>query len=175
MTWEIALWLTKFVHLSTISVWAGGLLCLPVLISRNREKENVSLHRTVRFLYVGLISPAAFAAIASGTVLIFMQSTFNHWFAAKMLLVGVMAALHVVTGLRLVAVFSRRVTFRTLPAMTLTVFLACLMGTIFWIVLAKPDFDYLAFAADYMQPGFLGERYPVLKFWQNIDLEGAQP
>ncbi len=169
MTFEIYLWLLKFIHLSTISLWAGGLLCLPTLIALNRPEEDVPLHKTVRFLYVVLVSPAALVAIASGTALIFMQGAYDEWFSAKMAAVGLMVILHVFTGLRLVASFSRGLMFSIIPATMLTISLLSVIAAILWIVLAKPDYDLSGFYETVFQPGYLGEHYPYLKFWENLN------
>lgn len=173
MTEEIIIWITKFVHLATISVWAGGLICLPSLIAMNKPKEDVALHKTVRFLYVYLVSPAAFLAVASGTLLIFLQATYNEWFSMKMAFVGVMVLLHVFTGLRLVASFSKGKLFPKIPSIILTIFLSIVIIIILWIVLVKPPYDLTNFFEIYFTPGSLGERYPFLKFWENEWFWGA--
>ena len=99
---ETVLWLTKFLHLATISLWAAGLLTLPFLITQRRLVEGEALHRLhamTRLLYTGLVSPAAFIAIGSGIALIFLQATYVEWFSAKMVFVGLLVGLHIVTGL----------------------------------------------------------------------------
>ena len=105
--------LLKFVHLAAIALWSGGLIALPFLFWQRRALEAGldldRLHRVARLVYVELTSPAAFIAIGSGTALIFLQATFQEWFSLKMLLVGIMAMLHVLAGLVLVAaVLARR-------------------------------------------------------------------
>ena len=93
----------KFIHLAAIAIWSGGLIVLPFLFWQRRAlapgRDLERLHRITRLVYVELTSPAAFVAIASGTALIFLQTTFTEWFSLKMVLVGAMAMLHVVAGL----------------------------------------------------------------------------
>lgn len=152
--------LLKFVHIGAIGVWAAGLIILPFLFWQRRLLpaagfELDRLHRLTRFVYVGLTSPAAFAAIASGTVLIFVQETFAEWFSVKMLLVGAMAMLHVVAGLtgtRLVLSGGR---FGTVSFLALTGAYLVLMLSIIWVVLAKPAIDTRALAPDLFAPGGL--------------------
>src|SRR5690606_2575132 len=94
--------LLKFLHIAAISVWAAGLICFPFL---NRQLAEVHtrtqrnrLHSMARFFYVIILSPAAFIAIGTGIALIFQQRTFTLWFSIKLLLVGLLAILHLLTG-----------------------------------------------------------------------------
>ena len=118
--------LLKFVHLAAIAVWSAGLIALPFMFWQRRMigagMELDRLHRMTRFVYVGMASPAAFIAIGSGTVLIFLQATFQEWFSVKMVLVGALAMLHVAAGLVLerilflVAPFSGRLSYVALSS-----------------------------------------------------------
>jgi len=105
---------------------------------------------------VALTSPAAFIAIGSGTVLIFLQATFEEWFSLKMLLVGIMAMLHVVAGLILMQLFSPDGRFGRFSYLTLTSSYIVLIIAIIWVVLAKPHIDSNQFAAHLFEPGGLG-------------------
>ena len=91
------LWL-KILHIATLSVWCAGLVGLPLLYARRPVVAEggplFELQAFTRFLFVTLVSPAAFLAIGSGTALIFLRETFTLWFAAKLLAVGVLALLH---------------------------------------------------------------------------------
>jgi protoporphyrinogen IX oxidase len=160
----------KFVHLATISVWSGGLIALPFLFWQRRGIETGPeldrLHRLTRFLYVEMASPAAFLAIGSGTVLIFLQTTFLEWFSLKMLLVGIMVMLHVVAGLVLMRLFEPSGHFGRLFYFALTSAYLVLITAIIWVVLAKPHIDSNQFATNLFAPGglrqFLGEiRMPM--------------
>lgn len=167
MTGEGAVWIAKFVHLAAIPLWAGGLVGLPALIALDRPGGGERLHRMVRALYVGLVSPAAFVAIGSGTALIFLQATFQEWFSAKMAFVALMAALHVVIGLVLLRSFGRD---RPLPGWQATALTGALIAAILpilWLVLAKPHLPSDALGPALFAPGALGDRLPALRFWES--------
>lgn len=152
----------KFVHLATIAVWSGGLLVLPLLFWQRRLVTHVDelerLHRVTRFVYVVMTSPAAFIAIASGTALIFLQTTFREWFSLKMVLVGAMAMLHVLAGLTAVQVFAPGGRFGRAAFIVLTSLYLVLIVAILWVVLAKPGIDANAITPHLFEPGVLGER-----------------
>jgi protoporphyrinogen IX oxidase len=149
----------KFVHLATIAVWSAGLIVLPFLFWQRRGlpagSELDRLHRMTRFVYVAMTSPAAFLAIGSGTVLIFLQSTFREWFTLKMLLVGAMVMLHVFAGLVAMRVFAPDGRFGLRSCVALTGMYLALIVAIIWVVLAKPAIDSRQFAGDLFQPGAL--------------------
>jgi protoporphyrinogen IX oxidase len=150
----------KFIHLAAIAIWSGGLLALPFLFWQRRVlkagPDLDRLHRITRLVYVELTSPAAFIAIASGTALIFLQSTFAEWFTIKMVLVGLMAMLHVVAGLVMHQLFSPSGRFGRLSFVVLSSSYAVLITAIVWVVLAKPHIDSNQFAVNLFKPGGLG-------------------
>jgi uncharacterized membrane protein len=149
----------KFVHIATIAVWAGGLIVLPFLFWQRRplaaRLELERLHRVTRFVYVKTTSPAAFVAIGSGAALIFLQSTYQEWFALKMLFVGGMVMLHVVAGLVTTHVFAPDGRFGLASCIALTSAYLVLIVAIIWVVLAKPKIDSSQFATDLFAPGAL--------------------
>lgn len=152
--------LLKFVHLAAIAIWSGGLVVLPFLFRQRiglaAGPELFRLHRFVRFVYVGMASPAAFIAIASGTALIFLQTTFLEWFSLKMVLVGLMVMLHVVAALIIAHLFEPGRTFGRGPYVALTAGYLVLITSIIWVVLAKPHLDSNQFAKELFAPGGLG-------------------
>jgi putative membrane protein len=149
----------KFVHIATIAVWAGGLIVLPFLFWQRRPLaaglELERLHRVTRFVYVKTTSPAAFVAIGSGAALIFLQGTYQEWFALKMLFVGCMVMLHVVAGLVTTHVFAPDGRFGLPSCIALTSAYLVLIVAIIWVVLAKPKIDSNQFATDLFAPGAL--------------------
>jgi uncharacterized membrane protein len=149
----------KFIHLATIAVWSGGLIALPFLFWQRPGIETGPeldrLHRTTRFVYVGMTSPAAFLAIASGTALIFLQATFLEWFSLKMLLVSMMVMLHVVSGLILGRLFEPAAGFGRFSCVALTGAYLVLITATIWVVLAKPHIDSNQFATNLFAPGGL--------------------
>src|SRR5690606_32129029 len=102
------IWL-KTLHLAAIAIWSAGLLGLPGLfVGRTHVPDEQSKHRlqaAVRFLYVGIVSPAAFVAVGSGTALIFLRQSFEPWFTLKLALVGALVTIHILTGLVIIRLF----------------------------------------------------------------------
>jgi len=151
--------LFKFIHLGTIAIWSAGLIVLPFLFWQRRGlqmgQELDRLHRLTRFVYVEMTSPAAFVAIGSGTVLIFLQTTFLEWFSLKMVLVGILVMLHVVAGLTLMHLFEPGGSFGRFSYTALTVSYLVVITAIIWVVLAKPHVDSNQFATDLFAPGGL--------------------
>ena len=141
-------WL-KFVHLAAISIWCAGLICLPGLYAQRHTVESddalYRLQGLVRFAYVTLISPAAFVAIGSGIGLVFVQSTFVEWFSLKMALVGVLAVIHILTGLVIIRLFEKGEMYPAWRFVAVTIA----------VVLAKPPLDFDWVPADWVRPGAL--------------------
>jgi protoporphyrinogen IX oxidase len=152
--------LLKFIHLAAITIWSAGLIVLPFLFWQRRTLQArvdlERLHLMTRFVYVGMASPAAFIAIGSGTVLIFLQATFQEWFTIKMVLVGAMVMLHVAAGLVLARIFLPDGRFGRLSYVTLSSAYLVLIIAIVWVVLAKPQIDSNQFATALFEPGALG-------------------
>lgn len=152
-------WL-KFVHVGAIALWAGGLIALPFLYRQRHGVEGEALHRLhafTRFLYVKLVSPAAFVAIASGTALILLQATYANWFVAKLLAVAVMTGIHIFSGLVILKVFERNGRYpalRFLLALPLTLTTICV---ILALVLGKPKLDWPGALQDFFAPGALAQ------------------
>jgi Predicted membrane protein len=136
------LWL-KGVHLVAIAFWAGGLLMLPSLfVRRQRVPDQDALHRlqaVVRFVYVAVISPAAFLAVASGIGLAFLREAFLPWFSLKLLAVGVLVALHILAGMVVIRLFEEDGSYPPSRAMAATTTGLLAVTAILVLVLAKPD------------------------------------
>ncbi len=139
-------WL-KFVHIAAIAIWSAGLICLPGLyVQRARVPDETSLHRLhrlVRFLYIAMMSPAAFVGIATGTALIFLRETWAPWMGAKLVFVGLMTTTHILTGLVIGRVFERGQVYATWRYATVTAFTLLIVSAILVVVLAKPDLPSL--------------------------------
>ena len=152
----------KFLHIAAISIWSAGLICLPGLYVQRVHAADSALHRLqalVRYLYVGLMSPAAFAAIASGTALIFMRQTFQPWFGYKLLFVGVMATLHLLTGLVIIKLFNEGQIYPVWRFVAVTLLTVLVVCAILFLVLAKPNLPNFL-PQDLFQPGSLGRLIP---------------
>src|SRR5262249_10090170 len=98
---------------------------------------------------------AAFLAIGSGTILIFLQTTFLEWFSLKMLLVAILVMLHVTAGLILAHLFQPSGHFGRFSYVGLTSAYLLLITGVIWVVLAKPHIDSNQFATNLFTPGGL--------------------
>jgi protoporphyrinogen IX oxidase len=99
---------TKALHIAGLMVWCAGLLVLPTVFFRRnglRGEELHELHRLARAVFVGVTSPAAFIAVIAGISLIFLREVFTLLMALKLLAVGGLAVVHVLTGYTLRHVF----------------------------------------------------------------------
>ncbi|MRX50671.1 hypothetical protein GI374_09485 [Paracoccus sp. S-4012] len=180
MTAETWVWLLKFVHVSAIAMWVGGLLSMPYLIwQRHGLLESVGahavhrLHRAVRMVHVGMTSPAAVIAIGTGVPLIFLRETYDPWFMAKLLFVGVLVLAHNIASRTERRVFAddpvradpdegggeTGVRLSGARALALGVMIAIGSSGVLVTVLGKPDWNLRALAPELLQPGALG---PIL-------------
>jgi putative membrane protein len=92
---------TKAIHIGAIMVWCGGLLVLPMIFAQRaglRGEPLHELHRFARSVFIHVTSPAAFAAVAAGILLIFLRDVFTAWMALKLVAVGLLVALHIRQG-----------------------------------------------------------------------------
>ncbi len=162
------IWISKLLHLVAISVWAGGLVVVPFLLWQRRGLMGEPLHRLhrmVRTLYVVILSPAAFVAIASGITLIFLQTTFVEWFSVKLVIVGILVALHVWAGLLILQVFDPGGQISRGGAVSMTVATLATVTGVLVIVLWKPQIDAVALAPDLFHPGRLAEILAPVSAW----------
>ncbi len=93
----------KLIHIAAIVVWSAGLLYLPGLFARHPGAMGDPdafrrLRRQTRLVYVGLMSPAAVIAVASGTVLVFLAASLGGWMVLKLFAVAAMVLLHAYLG-----------------------------------------------------------------------------
>lgn len=161
----------KFIHIATISIWAAGLVCLPFLFAQRKDVEAGDehaihrLHAMVRFLYVVVLSPAAFLAVGSGTVLIFLQSTYEPWFALKMALVGVMVVIHLLSGLLILKLFDETARYSRLRYVVVTGGTLLVVSAILVVVSAKPVIDFDRMVPDWVAPGALSAIVSQMLGW----------
>ena len=160
--------LLKLVHVLAIGLWAAGLLTLPFLYGQRRQlagKALYRLHNFTRFFYVKIVSPAAFVAVVSGIVLIFVEATFVPWFSLKLLLVGMMVMIHVMSGLMILRLFEPGQTYSTRRVILVTTLTATVIAAILAVVLGKPQWFAAAWITAFFAPGALGEMFPFLTAW----------
>ncbi len=135
--------LVKFVHFVAISVWVAGLIGLPGLYVQRAHVKNdddrFRLQNIVRFSYVKVLSPAAFIAVASGTTLIFLQSTYLSWFSAKLVLVAFLVLIHVMTGLVILRLFNEGEIYPPWRFVLVTAISSIIALGVVYLALAKPE------------------------------------
>lgn len=152
----------KSLHLIAIAIWASGLVCLPGLYrQRKKLRDHAALSRlqgVARFLYVVVISPAAFLAIGSGTALIFIRHVFEPWLFVKLVMVGAMVTVHVITGLVIVRHFEDGGDYPAWRFVAVTILSASIVTAVLFLALAKPDVPALAASAMF-EPGALGQQF----------------
>lgn len=155
----MVLWL-KFIHVGAICLWSAGLVALPLLYRQRRGLSGeplFRLHAFTRFFYVAIVSPAAFVAIASGTVLILLEETYANWFSAKLVMVAVMTGIHIFSGLMILKLFEPHghyPAWRSAVMITLTVLV---IATILALVLGKPRLVVPEALVALFAPGALSE------------------
>ncbi|WP_068464661.1 CopD family protein [Hyphomicrobium sulfonivorans] len=99
--------LVKFIHISAIAVWVGGLVVLPAIYAqlgattdRGQHVEAMPrLQEAMKFTYVGVLSPAAFVAVVSGIFLVFQSTVVAPWFGLKLALAAGLVIAHSLAGL----------------------------------------------------------------------------
>ncbi|NMG65939.1 hypothetical protein GPA19_13390 [Azoarcus indigens] len=136
-------WLKVF-HFAALIVWCGLLLYLPVLVRAAwapQDADEDRLHaRLARLLFIGISTPAALLAIASGTVLFVREDVVQLWLVAKLTAVAGMVCCHAGCGALILKVerapppplgLRRRASACGLGA-------AVFIGLTLWLVLAKP-------------------------------------
>jgi len=162
------IWMAKLLHLTTVSIWMAGLVVVPFLLWQRtglKDEPRHRLHRLVRTLYIHITSPAAFVAIASGTLLIFLQVTFVEWFSIKLVLVGILTALHVLAGLLILRVFAVGGMIGGGRVLSITAATLAAMLGVLLMVLWKPQIDALALAPTLFRPGRLAEILAPVTAW----------
>lgn len=151
----------KFIHIAAIAVWCAGLIALPSLyVQRSHAASEGVLFRLqalVRFAYVTLISPAAFVAVGSGIVLIFLRQTYAPWFHVKLAFVTLLVIIHVLSGLVIIRLFDEGQSYPVWRFVAVTAMTVASATAIITVVLLKPDFgaDFLPEALS--EPGALRE------------------
>lgn len=150
----------KFVHVGAIALWSAGLVALPFIYRQRGGLKGAPLHRLhefARFLYVGIVSPAAFVAVGSGTALVFIEGTYEAWFSAKLALVAVMTGIHIFSGLMVIRLFEpegKYPLWRFALVMPFTLLVVC---SILVMVLSKPELGLPDDFAAFFAPGALSQ------------------
>jgi len=132
----------KFLHMGALAIWCAGLLILPTLFAGRPPSTGSCLYNLQRFTrrsYVQVISPAAFATIASGVALIFASHVYAPWMIVKLAVVGGLVMLHLRLGYVIQLVFEPGASFAQWRHITSILTLSCVMLVILALALGKPS------------------------------------
>ncbi|MFU8830945.1 MAG: CopD family protein [Wenzhouxiangella sp.] len=132
----------KLIHISAIVIWSAGLLYLPGLFAEHVGTTDDDAFRRLRsktrLVFVGLASPAAVIAIASGTILVFLAASLGGWMVLKLFAVSAMVFLHIYFG-HLMGLLYRAPGFRRPFAhLLLLVPVIFIATTVIYLVTGKP-------------------------------------
>lgn len=145
----------KSLHILALFLWCGGLVALPLMLSRhdpsNSPAHFVRVRRATHLTYTIGVTPAAVVAVVAGTWLIFFREVLVPWLYAKLFFVALLVGAHAWIGQIMVDVAEtkrrRRPPGPYLPiAAVLLPILAILI-----LVLGKPELSGVAL------PGWLTE------------------
>ena len=170
--------LVKFIHIAAIAVWAAGLVSIPAFHRQlgllRTERPDMPLHdekvqqaqKAVRLTYVGIVSPAAFIAVASGIVLIFQRGIAMPWFSLKLSLVVGLVIAHTFAGLTLVRLFEQSAGYPVWRYVGATSSAVALATAIIALTLAKPELSGDFLPAAMHEPGALKRLVESINPWQ---------
>jgi uncharacterized membrane protein len=130
-------------HITGLVVWCGALLYLPALIAAGparaqgagRRRGAGSLNRMV---FTAIATPAALFAIITGSLLFLFDRTLGVWLILKLTAVTGMVICHVLYGVLVLRQERNPRAPAAVPCMLLGALSTLLIGTVLWLVLAKP-------------------------------------
>jgi putative membrane protein len=144
-----AIILFKAAHIVALVGWIGGLLALPLMLSRHDPAISAEEYRTIRrathITYTIVVTPLGVIAVIAGTWLIFMREVFAPWLFAKLAFVALLVIVHAWVG-HIVAKVGEEPSEHTPPAPLFPIIAVILpVLAILALVLAKPAFADIAF------------------------------
>lgn len=139
----------KVVHIAALVMWCGGLLVLPLMLSRHDPAvlpdDYTHIRRASHIAYTLCVTPAAVVAVIAGTWLIFLRDACVPWFYAKLAFVSLLVAVHAWLGHILTRIAEEPGTHRPpAPALPVAAVLVPVIAVLF-LVLAKPTLGWVAF------------------------------
>lgn len=135
------LWLL-LLHISAVVCWCGSLLYLLALIAGTSSQQTIIEQQHYQSLTYGIFSllatPAALAAIVSGTALFITAGITELWLILKLSLVIALVGCHALSGWTLLRTQQEPYKNVTLSCALLGTGVVILIPAIIWIVLTKP-------------------------------------
>jgi uncharacterized membrane protein len=147
----------KAAHIAALFLWCGGIIALPLMLSRHDPAGSQEDYRRIRqathSTYTLAVTPAAVVAVVAGTWLIFLRETYVPWLYAKLFFVALLVGAHAWVGHIVVRVGGTKEPYQP-PHPYLVVAAALIpMIAILWLVLGKPDLSWIEFPDWLMEPG----------------------
>ncbi|WP_396594373.1 CopD family protein [Brevundimonas sp. R86498] len=141
--------LFKAAHIIGLVIWVGGLLVLPLMLTRHSPDISRDDYRTIRtashITYTLFVTPAAVIAVIAGTWLIFLREVYVPWMFAKLAFVAALVMAHAWIG-HVVARVGEEPSEHTPPAAYVPIALVIVpVLMILTLVLAKPVLGWIAF------------------------------
>lgn len=140
VTWLILI--AKLLHIAALLIWCAGLVLLPLTLSFHPGGPDQHRFNRVRLLthvaYTQIVTPAAVIAVGTGILLIFLREVFDHWFAAKLLMVSMLAACHAWIGHQVAKIAEHREAYDAPYGTPLAIGNLAVMVAILATVLLKP-------------------------------------
>lgn len=136
-------WL-KLLHIGAVIVWCGALPYLALAVATGPQSGAGVLAPArsallLRWVYVGVATPAALVAIASGTVIFSLRGPLADWLVGKLALVAVLVLLHAACGWLLLRREQGQGTGGRAVGPSLAGLASLVLLAVAWLVLGKPD------------------------------------
>jgi uncharacterized membrane protein len=139
----------KAAHITALVVWCGGLLALPLMLSRHDPGISAGEYRRIRrsshLTYTMCVTPAAVVAVIVGTWLVFLREVFAPWMYLKLACVALLVVAHAWIGHILVRVAEAPEDETPPPAAAQIGAVVVPAVAILVLVLGKPPLDGIAF------------------------------
>jgi len=139
----------KALHIITLFVWCGGLVALPLMLSRHHPANSHADYRRIRrathLTYTVVVTPSALVAVIAGTWLVFFREALVPWLYVKLLFVALLVSAHAWIGHIIVTMAeTKRQHYPPAAYVPITAVLVPMLA-ILVLVLGKPDFSGIAF------------------------------
>ena len=152
------LWL-KFLHIAGVCIWIAGLLYLAAMLLDHRnvrdQQDFARIRMGSRFVYMGLVSPAAFIAVGAGGALLFVADALHPWMFLKLGVIAVLVFAHINYGYVLTHLADEEAEGPAVRIYLIAGAVALSAGTILWLVLAKPDVSSRIWPGWISEPGLM--------------------
>ncbi|HRP74728.1 MAG TPA: CopD family protein [Rhodocyclaceae bacterium] len=130
-------------HIAGLVIWCGALLYLPALITAGASRvqdEALGCGPAAlnRMIFTAIATPAAMFAIITGSLLFLLDRTLGVWLILKLTAVVGMVICHALYGVLILRHEREPHAPAAVPCILLGTLTTVLIGTVLWLVLAKP-------------------------------------